>query len=99
MAVPMATAAARARASSQTDKINLLDIQEATARIARQNLYGSMLWHLLMMPLAAIGLIQPWLAAITMLASSLAVVANSWRLTRPGGLDGKGHSGINIATG
>src|SRR3546814_1824816 len=57
--------------------------------VARQNLYGSVAWHLLMTPLAAFGLVAPWLAAITMLLSSLAVAANSWRLyrkyTRPHG--------------
>lgn len=54
----------------------------ATRRIARQNLVGSMAWHVLMTPLAALGWVQPWLAAITMLVSSLAVAANAWRLVR-----------------
>jgi len=49
---------------------------------ARQNLYGSLIWHLLMTPLALMGWVQPWLAAITMLVSSLAVAYNSWRLCR-----------------
>ena len=52
-------------------------------RVARQNLHGSLAWHLLMAPLAACGWVQPWVAAITMLLSSLAVAANAWRLTRP----------------
>ncbi|MFT0533487.1 hypothetical protein ACMHYJ_11775 [Castellaniella hirudinis] len=58
------------------------DLDHATRRIARQNLYGSLIWHVLMTPLAAVGLVQPWLAAITMLLSSLAVAANAWRLAR-----------------
>ena len=41
-----------------------------------------MVWHCLMTPLAALGWVQPWLAAITMLLSSLVVAANSWRLYR-----------------
>ena len=60
-------------------------------RVARQNLHGSLAWHLLMAPLAACGWVQPWVAAITMLLSSLAVAANAWRLTRPvdGGAGGR----------
>ncbi|MGB7398553.1 hypothetical protein [Castellaniella sp.] len=49
-------------------------------QIARQNLMGSLAWHVLMTPLAAMGWVQPWLAAITMLLSSVAVAANAWRL-------------------
>ncbi|CPJ55407.1 Copper-exporting P-type ATPase A [Bordetella pertussis] len=54
----------------------------AAARVARQNLYGSLAWHLLMTPLALAGWVAPWLAAITMLLSSLAVAGNAWRLRR-----------------
>ena len=35
-----------------------------------------------MTPLALVGWVTPWLAAITMLVSSLAVAYNSWRLSR-----------------
>ncbi|HEY9279398.1 MAG TPA: hypothetical protein VIP51_04925 [Eoetvoesiella sp.] len=82
MAVPTAIAAAHASilhnpALSESDLQGLIQATESTSR---QNLYGSMGWHLLMMPLAAMGWVQPWLAAITMLLSSLAVAANSWRL-------------------
>ena len=82
MAVPTAIAAAHASVMAQpglpeTEQYRLL---QATGKTCRQNLYGSMGWHLLMTPLAALGWVQPWLAAITMLLSSLAVAANSWRL-------------------
>jgi cation transport ATPase len=83
MSVPAALAArhaARLRADGQPDSVAL---DAATRRIARQNLHGSLAWHLLMAPLAACGWVQPWVAAITMLLSSLAVAANAWRLTRP----------------
>jgi cation transport ATPase len=46
------------------------------------------IWHLLMTPMAAAGLVEPWVAAITMLVSSLAVAANSWRLFRRETLSG-----------
>ncbi|MAK56019.1 MAG: hypothetical protein CML17_09285 [Pusillimonas sp.] len=84
MSVPTAVAAAHAslyqrQSVSQT---HLAQLSIDTARVAHQNLYGSMVWHLLLTPLAALGYVQPWLAAITMLASSLAVAANAWRLYR-----------------
>lgn len=84
MSVPAALAArhaARLRAGTHSaGEADALDA--ATRRIARQNLHGALVWHLLMAPLAAMGWVQPWVAAITMLLSSLAVAANAWRLTR-----------------
>ncbi|WP_353194957.1 hypothetical protein [Pusillimonas noertemannii] len=84
MAVPTAIAAAHASlmARPSTSEHELAGLVRASERIARQSLLGAMLWHVLMMPLAAIGWVQPWLAAITMLLSSLAVAANAWRLFR-----------------
>ncbi len=82
MAVPTSIAAAHASlmARPTTTKQQLGSLVQASERVARQSLLGAMLWHVLMMPLAAIGWVQPWLAAITMLLSSLAVAANAWRL-------------------
>jgi len=82
MAVPTAIAAAHAgaEAAGGMPENQLYRLMQATGRASRQNLYGAMAWHLLMMPLAAAGWVQPWLAAVTMLLSSLAVAANSWRL-------------------
>ena len=54
-----------------------------TLRITRQNLYGALAWHVLTMPLAAMGWVTPWLAALSMLLSSVAVLLNAWRLYRP----------------
>jgi cation transport ATPase len=56
---------------------------ERTVRITRQNLYGALAWHVLTMPLAAMGWVTPWLAALSMLLSSVAVLLNAWRLYRP----------------
>jgi cation transport ATPase len=61
---------------------HLEQLSKDTTRVAHQNLYGSMMWHLLLTPLAALGYVQPWLAAITMLVSSLAVAVNALRLYR-----------------
>src|SRR5690606_972158 len=84
MAVPTSIAAAHAGLMARpfTSEHQLAALIAAGRRVARQSLLGAMLWHVLMMPLAAMGWIQPWVAAITMLLSSLAVAANAWRLFR-----------------
>lgn len=51
-------------------------------RVTRQNLYGSVIFHLITTPLAALGLVTPWLAALAMFVSSIAVTINAWRLYR-----------------
>ncbi len=84
MSVPTAVSAAHAAAMNRPDLsgAELDALVLAARRTANQSLYGSMLWHLLLTPLAALGYVQPWLAAITMLVSSLAVAANAWCLYR-----------------
>jgi P-type Cu2+ transporter len=54
-----------------------------TLRIVRQNLSWAAGYNLLALPLAATGFIAPWMAAIGMSASSLLVVLNALRLSRP----------------
>ncbi len=67
-----------------------------TARVTRQNLYGALAWHVLTMPLAAMGWVTPWLAALSMLFSSVAVVLNAWRLYRPRRAGPSGAVGVLI---
>ncbi len=50
--------------------------------VIRQNLIWALGYNLLALPLAAMGMIAPWMAAIGMSASSLVVVLNALRLTR-----------------
>lgn len=54
-------------------------------RIARQNLLWSAVYNFGSVPLAAAGLISPWLAALGMSLSSIAVVLNAARLLPPRG--------------
>lgn len=82
MAVPTASSAARAiflnnHSFTPEQQEFVLSLARKTAN---QNLYGSLAWHILMAPLAMFGLVAPWVAAITMLISSLVVAWNSWRL-------------------
>jgi len=51
-------------------------------RIIRQNLSWALAYNIIALPLAAAGLIQPWMAALGMSASSLIVVANAMRLMK-----------------
>lgn len=53
-------------------------------RVIRQNLVWAAGYNLTAMPLAAMGWVPPWAAAIGMSASSIVVVLNSLRLIRSG---------------
>ncbi|WP_341937708.1 heavy metal translocating P-type ATPase [Marinimicrobium sp. C2-29] len=59
-----------------------LELARRTRRVIQQNLGFSLGYNLLALPLAAAGLIPPWLAAIGMTASSLIVIFNALRLQR-----------------
>jgi len=83
-----ATDLARTRADAVLLSPRLLRIAEAveiaraTRRIMKQNMAWSVCYNVAALPLAAIGLVPPWLAAIGMSLSSLIVVGNALRLTR-----------------
>ncbi|MES1951125.1 heavy metal translocating P-type ATPase [Salinisphaera sp. S4-8] len=53
-----------------------------TMRVIHQNLAWAACYNLVALPLAACGLVEPWMAALGMSASSLLVVANAARLAR-----------------
>lgn len=88
--VSMAAGEATALARTAADVISLLpglegleellDKSAQTVRIVRQNLAWAALYNLTAIPLAALGLVPPWAAAVGMAASSLLVVANAQRL-------------------
>ena len=52
-----------------------------TRRIIHQNISWALVYNLLVLPIAACGLLAPWMAAIGMSASSLIVVGNAMRLS------------------
>lgn len=57
-------------------------IAKRTAQVIKQNLRYALIYNLLALPLAAAGLVPPWLAAVGMTTSSLIVIFNALRLTR-----------------
>ncbi len=59
-----------------------LALARRTSRVIRQNLGWAAAYNLLALPLAAAGLVTPWLAALGMAASSLVVTLNALRLAR-----------------
>lgn len=77
-----------ARASSDIVLLteNLPDIQRAlktghaSIAVMRQNFAWAIVYNLLALPFAAVGMIPPWLASIGMSTSSLVVVLNALRL-------------------
>lgn len=57
-----------------------LQTARAAMRVVRQNLGWSLVYNFTAVPLAAFGLVTPWLAALGMSLSSLGVVLNAQRL-------------------
>ena len=64
-----------------------LDKARETARVIRQNIGWAIGYNSIALPVAAVGLITPWIAALGMSLSSLLVVVNALRL-RDQGLTG-----------
>jgi len=63
--------------------VTSIKVGRSTRTIIRQNLIWALGYNLVALPLAAMGWIAPWMAAIGMSASSLIVVLNALRLTAP----------------
>jgi Cu2+-exporting ATPase len=59
-----------------------LKLSKKAYGIIRQNLFWALIYNLVAVPLAIIGLLHPIIAAIAMTLSSLSVVGNSMRLKR-----------------
>ena len=61
-----------------------VDIARRTQRIIHQNLAWALLYNVIAIPAAALGYVTPWMAGIGMSLSSLLVVLNALRISRPG---------------
>jgi len=100
ISLAMGRGAALAQASADmllmTERLQALPqaivVARRTLRVARQNLVWSAAYNLGSLPLAALGVIPPWLAALGMSLSSIAVVLNALRLlpSREKGMPGSG---------
>jgi len=67
---------------SLEDLPRAIELARRTQRVIRQNLAWAIAYNLAALPLAALGFIPPWLAAIGMSLSSVVVVLNAMRLSR-----------------
>ena len=69
--------------SSKLDRLpEAFQLASRTRSIIHQNLGWALAYNLIALPLAAMGMIAPWMAAIGMALSSLIVVGNALRLNR-----------------
>ena len=71
-------------------------IARRALRVAHQNLIWSAAYNFGSLPLAALGYIPPWLAALGMSLSSVAVVVNAMRLLPRNARQGLGASGSGL---
>jgi P-type Cu2+ transporter len=78
-----------------------IGLAQRTVRVVRQNLLWAAAYNLCALPLAAFGLVPPWLAAIGMSMSSVLVVLNALRLAaRPAGRRaGRGGAALDPLAG
>lgn len=62
--------------------LDVLDLSNQTMRVVRQNLFWAFFYNSLGISLAVAGILNPIMAAVAMLLSSVSVVGNSLRLAR-----------------
>lgn len=105
VSIAMGRGAALAHASADmilvNEQLSVLPEAIAIARravaIARQNLFWAAAYNLSALPLAALGFIPPWIAAIGMSLSSIGVVLNAMRVA-PRRVRSKPAIGVSVVT-
>lgn len=82
LSAPVTLAATHATLAAYPDltQDDITRLYQKTTRVTHQNLYGSLVFHVITTPLAAMGLVTPWVAALAMFVSSVAVCLNAYRL-------------------
>lgn len=76
------SASARLLGDSLSHAVSAVAIAQATLRTIKQNLFFAFIYNCLGIPLAALGLLSPMIAAGAMALSSISVLMNALRLTR-----------------
>ncbi len=81
---PLAAAGADAilTASSLEPLAKALRLADKTQIIIKENLLWALVYNVLAIPAAMLGLVNPWIAGIGMSLSSLMVTLNAWRLRK-----------------
>lgn len=81
---PLAAAGADAilTASSLEPLAKTLGLAQKMQAIIKENLLWALVYNVLAIPAAMLGLVNPWVAGISMSLSSLAVTLNAWRLRK-----------------
>ena len=77
--------------------VEALRLSQITMRVIRQNLFWAFAYNVLAIPAAAVGMLNPTIAAAAMALSDVTVVGNALRIRRLMGRAGRGTSDQRLA--